>query len=350
MNSSAVKDRAVTLFVPGFTLHDFRQLKKISGQKNSLSAFELLLSRGSYCRGAAKSLEQTLSELFAVANTDSSDFPAGALTRYLVKGNVDINKWAMRADPVYIQPNREHLVLLGNSGLDLSFKEAEEIVSDINQTYHDTAWQLIVLTAKQWIIEQEQPQQIHCHSLREATGKNINDYMVKGSDEKKWHGLMNELQMLLHAHPVNQQRQMQGLPTVNSLWFWGSGMLPAPSSDNENAFVQCWSDETISLALSRLNNVPRTDLPEDAQMWLKQAITPGKHFIFLETLDTDLVRSDPLEWWQSFSDFVAQWLTPMVAAIKQNGIGQLNLVDERGNNYQLTPRLAKRWWKPISRI
>ena len=35
--------------------------------------------------------------------------------------------------------------------------------------------------------------------------------------------LVNELQMLLHEHPVNEQRAAHGQPTVNSVWLWGAG-------------------------------------------------------------------------------------------------------------------------------
>jgi hypothetical protein len=42
-----------------------------------------------------------------------------------------------------------------------------------------------------------------------------------------WRHAINEAQMVLHAHPVNQARQAAGQPVVNSLWPWGGGRLPA---------------------------------------------------------------------------------------------------------------------------
>ena len=35
--------------------------------------------------------------------------------------------------------------------------------------------------------------------------------------------LLTEIQMLLHAHPVNEAREARGEPAVNSLWLWGAG-------------------------------------------------------------------------------------------------------------------------------
>lgn len=344
--------RSVSLFVPGIHLHDAKQIRQLVGQQQSPGSLELLYSRASFHRGSCKSPEHTLFELFNLQSSETTEFPVGALTRYLVKGDGSSHYWTMRADPVFIQPNRDHLVLMGNAGLDISYEQAQQIVNDINGTYSDMPWELIALTPKQWVIEQQQTEQLSTHSLSDVVGKNINDYLPKGDNEKHWRALMNELQMFLHSHSVNQQRQMQGLPTINSLWFWGSGELPVLSQidDQKESFAQCWSDETVSLALARLNNVPRTNLPANGDTWLKQAITPGHHLLVCELLNIDQVRSDPLEWWQSLVQFDQQWLSPLVTAVKQNTIDRLQVIDVDGSCYQLTRNQARRWWKLGFRI
>ena len=38
--------------------------------------------------------------------------------------------------------------------------------------------------------------------------------------------LQSEAQMLLHEHPLNQQREAQGKMTVNSIWISDTGALP----------------------------------------------------------------------------------------------------------------------------
>ena len=342
----AVSDhKSVTLYVPGLRLHDASEMRRLTGQQQSLDAMELLFSRADFQRGNLVSPEAVLFDLFNMGQEDSSELPVGALTRYLVKGNYSGDQWVMRADPVLLQPNRDHLVLLGNSGLDIRFEDAEQIVNDINQTYSDTSWRLNVITPKQWVLEQGQPEELKTQSLSSVVGKNINDCLPKGVNEKKWHALLNELQMFLHAHPVNQQRQMQGMPMINSLWFWGAGILPVtPDDDGEKPLAQCWSDETVSLALARLLKIPRTDLPANAETWLTQSITPGNHLLVIELLNSESVKTDPLMWWQSLIQFNEQWLSTMVSAVKQKNIDQLRVLDSDGSCYHLTRSLAKRWW------
>jgi hypothetical protein len=49
----------------------------------------------------------------------------------------------------------------------------------------------------------------------------------RGQDAKGLMGMVNEAQMLLHDHPVNQTREDSGRLPVNGLWLWGGGILPA---------------------------------------------------------------------------------------------------------------------------
>lgn len=42
--------------------------------------------------------------------------------------------------------------------------------------------------------------------------------------------LQNEMQMLFYTHEVNDARQAHGLPTVNSFWIAGAGVLDAPAA------------------------------------------------------------------------------------------------------------------------
>jgi len=327
----------------------------MAGNHESLSALALLLSRSAEQRDTFRDdtrypVERRLLKLFDVAVEPGSDVPVGAFTRYLIKGDVNREHWCMRADPVYIQPNRDHLLLMGNAGIDFSFDDAQRLVNDINTLYADTHWHLTALTPRQWLLEQENAATVNSHSLSQAVGKNIKEFLPDGAEAKQWHAIMNELQMFLHSHPLNQQRQMQGKSVINSIWFWGAGVLPANSHESKQPpYAQCWSDEPLSLSLAKLTGVPRADLPASAMDWLRHAITAGSHFLMLEHLHNDEVRHDPLTWWQALTDFNNDWLAPLIEALRKNEINELVVIgDERV--YQLTRRLSNRWWKWITPV
>ncbi len=49
--------------------------------------------------------------------------------------------------------------------------------------------------------------------------------LPSGADAGTWKRWQNEIEMLLHAHPVNIAREAEGLLPANGVWFWGGGRL-----------------------------------------------------------------------------------------------------------------------------
>jgi len=56
-----------------------------------------------------------------------------------------------------------------------------------------------------------------------VVGHNVRDFMPAGRDGARIRSLMNEIQMLLHEHPVNQRRERARQLPVNGWWLWGFG-------------------------------------------------------------------------------------------------------------------------------
>jgi hypothetical protein len=54
-----------------------------------------------------------------------------------------------------------------------------------------------------------------------VVGTGVSHLMDQAKQNLPWFKLINEMQMFLHQHPINQQREQQGLTPVNSLWCWG---------------------------------------------------------------------------------------------------------------------------------
>jgi hypothetical protein len=60
----------------------------------------------------------------------------------------------------------------------------------------------------------------------EALGADLFEHLPEGAEGRRWRALLSETQVVLHNHPRNAERVAQGLPPINSLWFWGGGVLP----------------------------------------------------------------------------------------------------------------------------
>lgn len=343
--------KEITLLVPGlrrFEEHGFRELSATAGR---LPALELIMARGRKLRLPGNNLDRTLGSFFGLSLAAESSLPVAALAHSL-QYETPADHWYMHCDPVLIQPNRDHLLLVGNDMLDYTEREAQQIVNDINATYRDQSWQIKMLSTRQWVLEMQQAPDLQTHPLNSVVGRKINAFLPHGRDATAWHALMNELQMLLHSHPLNQSRAMRGEVAANSIWFWGEGHLPALTNDAAAPrWAQCWANHVPTLALAKLSDTPRIDLPATADIWMQQAITTGHHLVLIDSLDLPSAVLDPVLWWQQLSQLDAQWFMPLVSALRRSGaLSKLTLSAADGWSYELTAGMTKHWWKRVKAI
>jgi len=315
-----------------------------------LPALQRYLSRSNRVSTAAANFTDLLFELFPVKVTEVSlasthDKPVAALNCFLQQ-EIKANHWYMRADPVCILPNRDHLELLGNRFLNIEPDEAQQFIEAINRVYTDTDWTLRSINASRWVIEQEQPINVSTTALNDAIGADMNRCLPRGPDARRWQALMNELQMMLHTHPVNQQRTVKGLYPVNSLWIWGSGQLPVSiQHEGQQCYTQCWSSSARALALAKLCDVRRRDIPLTGAEWLKQTDQHGQHLVVFDEPDTAEVLADPEYGWLALTEFEENWMRTLMTALHEGKINHLSLVSDQGKSYHLTRAMDKRWWR-----
>ncbi len=60
------------------------------------------------------------------------------------------------------------------------------------------------------------------YPFKKIVGREMAGYMPFGPDSSKWRRWMTEMQMFLHDHPVNQNRQKLGQKTVDWIWLENS--------------------------------------------------------------------------------------------------------------------------------
>jgi hypothetical protein len=155
-------------------------------------------------------------------------------------------------------------------------------------------------------------------------------------------GLLNELQMLLHQHPVNEQREEQGRPTINSLWFWGNGEAPPAF---ESPFSRVWSTDPIARGLARLSDTPQEEVPQDAIQWLADAGTESTSLVHWDPIHQAQTLADPEAWSEALQRLEQDWLIPLTEALKDGRFAGLTLVGGDGHEYRVTRRGLRRWWR-----
>jgi hypothetical protein len=140
--------------------------------------------------------------------------------------------------------------------------ESARLVGDINRHLEGSGFRLHTSGASDdWQLECTQP--LECTSVEpeEASGRNLRDLMPAGRDGARVRSLVNEIQMLLHEHPVNVARMERRLPAINSVWLWGIGRLEKLSSAN---LPLLYTDDAWLAGLWRLHGAAAHSLDEFA--------------------------------------------------------------------------------------
>ncbi len=181
-------------------------------------------------------------------------WPMAAITRQFDIGDAAVHAW-LRADPVFVRPDVGGARLMAWGNLGLSADDAEAFLKPLKPLFGDSGFPISASRPEQWtlMLPREAKLPVFTHPL-DGLGEDLLGHLPEGPEGRRWRSLLNEAQILLHNHPRNSERIAAGLPPVNSLWFWGGGVLPDAVV---SAFGTVVSDDPELRALAQL--VPAND-------------------------------------------------------------------------------------------
>ncbi len=332
----------LTLFVPGLLGPPLAPADAVT-EGLAVPALEKLLSYGEpfHKPWGGNCLESWLCQLVNFEPQPGADWPVAALT-YAFDAEASGDYWYLRADPVHLRTDLTTLMLLDASALLLSRPEAEALAGEINAHYHGEGWRLEVAHPERWYVRLPRVQRLLTHPISAATGAaELSALLPMGDEAKCWRQRLNEIQMLLHASPVNEAREGRGELPVNGVWFWGGGRLPpAPRV----VWQRMWSRDSLSEALAAYVGIEHRARPETAVQWLEQA-APAQHLIVLEQGDA-LCRRFDLQGWRGYlAQLERDWCLPLIEALRQRRLHRLTLLTDSGMGFQLNHSPLRRWWR-----
>jgi hypothetical protein len=159
--------------------------------------------------------------------------------------------WMAAADPVYLEPRLDHLCLhaldvggVPNSDLRPLFDHLQDTLVDNKNFGFARVGSCGYLRAAEPIATASLPPYV-------INGQLPNDYMPGGDEADSYRTLISEVEMALHDHDVNLQRQQDGLPPINCLWIWGGGYAAEQHTEphpplfaNESLLKGYWLSKT----------------------------------------------------------------------------------------------------------
>lgn len=125
------------------------------------------------------------------------------------------------ADPVTLVAGRDDILFQGRVD-DLTASHAHTLVALLNAHFADDGVVLHAPRPDAWFVTAEAVRTLATTppaAIRDA----IYPHLPRGEAAKAWRRWLSEMQMLLHEHAINEERERAGLAPVTGVWIWGGG-------------------------------------------------------------------------------------------------------------------------------
>ncbi len=226
--------------------------------------------------------------------------------------------------PVCLQAAHDHVKLA--QIVALRTDEWERIAAGIGQEFGADLGPVHPVASAEAYVSAREPLDATTTDPARVVGRDVAESLPKGAQGNVLRRLTTELQMWLHSHPVNTDRERHGLRPANAFWFWGGGTLPLelrnarvdtssgldlPALHSEDRFLRgLWSLRGRDVAATPRSTEARFALlsqRSDAVVSVSLAELPGE------------------SWQERLAAFDCEWLAPVVAALKRGALERLVL-------------------------
>jgi hypothetical protein len=253
--------------------------------------------------------EATLLHLSGIPQERAQDAACAAFCR-LGEGGAPVDGWWLRADPVYLRADFDRLVLADGEALAVTAAEAAALAAELNERlFHLDGLELEAPSPTRWYLRLTGDPQIRTCTLTGVVGRDVAPCLPEGPGARVWRTRLNEAQMVLHASPVNEARAVRGLAPINSLWFWGPGMVAAPSP--------CWSrvfgGGVLAQGVAAASGRSQEPVPDSAAALLTTASADRPVLAVLDHTWGPMLHGDTARWREALAVLERDWFVALRA-------------------------------------
>ena len=272
-----------------------------------MPALERWLARADALRRPERGATELLANAFSLASPP----PVAAITLAADQAS-SAGAW-LRADPVHLRLGQDAVSLHHPAVLEVTRDEANALVAELQALFRADGLEFQAPSPERWYVRVPDGELPTTVALDAALGRNIFGLLPRGTGRINWPSLLTEAQMLLSGHEVNARREAQGLPAINSVWFWGEGALPAKVA---RPYALVYADEPFGRGLgalsgSRVAAVPRIASDLDAVAKGETAL------VVLDLLTGPSRRGDRVAWKAAATKLDDDWFVGLADAIER---------------------------------
>jgi hypothetical protein len=256
----------------------------------------------------------------------SADLPTAPLAA-LGAGVAPADDVVVHADPMTFVVGHADVVMAGRVD-DLTGPEAARIVVELNRHFATDGMQFVAPRSDRWFAHARDLPTLAVPTLDQALGPGLRENLPRGAGAPTWNRWHNEVQMLLHEHPVNLEREARGAAPVNGFWFWGAGRVAdLPQASLAKAFATTTREGDVARGLGIRAGVQVADLPSRFDE------------IAISKSGTTVVALSPRDA-AALDAFERDWLAPAAAALRRGSIDALEVVTD-GHGAAVTWRAVR---------
>jgi len=322
----------LTLFVPDLFWpdHDNAAAFDMAGlpEQGTLARF---LSLAEHTRAALATTDSWESQLASLLSHDIEPISLAAL-RFASEqvGDAAMTDMTARrllcADPVNLDFIQQYLVLNDLTHAAPDRDETAALISHLNEEFAGEG--RFFTTNRHWYFEPADPQAVlpDLAATSRVAGRRIDadeSRQVLGTVGLQW---INRIQMCLSNHPVNEARQMRGLPSINSLWPWGAHALTRHSANEPAHFDRVVGEHPLLRCLSQRCKISY-DPTNQGQ---------GSALVLDTALATAIMQDDLAAWQSAANTLIRTWIAPALEQLKRGNLETLTLIS-------LNERTTDRW-------
>lgn len=248
------------------------------------------------------------------------------LTKLADGGTLAGQAW-LRADPVHLAISRDNAQLFDSHVLNPLPDEMAAIAATVNAHFEHDGIVLNFPDAARGYIATDTNNLPQSTPLWKMDGANVFDNLPLSKTRTNWRAVSNEIQMLLHEHPVNLARAQLGTPAINALWIWGGGSLTQAVAAIDTtieppAFTKVVARLALARGLGLAHALEVATLPPAFDLDALAADT----LVVLHTA-TRAVRAQSRDTWPvEVAAIERDWIAPALAAFNAGQLDKLTIL------------------------
>ncbi|NOY66222.1 MAG: hypothetical protein GXP13_02280 [Gammaproteobacteria bacterium] len=330
----------ITLVVPGL----FESLSRRDQLLPRYQSLEIILTKADRSSNENTSYHRDLMKQFDIDLKTPGC--AAAVSRFADTGKRDNQIW-MQLTPVFLNADKDRLMLQGQSMLSITRQEADSLVRELNNCYKDDDFQFEAGHPERWYVRLPELPESTFSDYLDVLGRNIEPFMPSGSDQGEWRCMINEMQMLLHSTEINQQRQECSHYPVNSVWCWGEGKIPQTVNSHWRSI---YTNEIFCKGLAKISETDVYDLPDHADKLFENIQRDGftgenNQLIVIQQSEENILSLDFEHYTQRLAELERGWFKPLLNRLVRGEIESMTFTGGDGFNYKLQKKHLRRFWR-----